>query len=448
MSNSESKHDGKKNQMNDKKEETRKIIKYKVDTSGKLFSFISSPKIPCVYRFWATLKDSVNVIDLQKAVDNIMKRFPYYHVTLKKGFSWFYWQRTTKKVQVSMEREYPCQYIPIREPNTIPFRVIAKNNQIIIEFNHSLTDGSGALIFLKSLIAEYYHIRGLLLTEWEGIFRVDQQPKEEETEYSIRKHFRLGIPKVGKSFRAFHLPFHRINHGIFIVTNGKMNVKDVLKVSKKFGVTLTEFIVAIYIDVLQDILLSLPPKQQKRLKRPIRIMVPINIRNHLPSKTMWNFTAFVVPGIDPRLGDFTFQEIIDQVHHYKNLQVNKKFIVQQISSYMAIEGNMGLISPRFIKKWFIRPIYRNIGENIFSAFMTNLGVTSLPSPLSNEVKDIQLLPMNHPYVKSSCSLLTYNNELNINFGRCIEESIVEDKFFAKLQEFGIKVKITKMNEEN
>lgn len=445
MNKSESKHDG-TNQMNDKNEEPLKKTRYKVDTSGKLFSFISSPKIPCVYRFWATLKDYVNVIDLQKAVNNIMNRFPYYHVTLKKGFSWFYWQRTTKKVQVSMEREYPCQYIPIREPNTIPFRVIAKNNQIIVEFNHSLTDGTGALIFLKSLIAEYYQIRGFPLTDWEGIFRADQKPEKEETEYSVRKHFRLGIPKVGKLFKAFHLPFHRINHGIFIITNGKMDAKDVLKVSKQFGVTLTEFIAAVYIDVLQDILLSLPEKQQRKLKRPIRIMVPINIRNHLPSKTMWNFTAFVVPGIDPRLGDFTFEEIIGQVHHSKNLHANKKFIIQQISSYMAIEGNMGLISPRFIKKWVIRPIYRNIGENIFSAFMTNLGITSLPSPLNNEVKGIQLLPMNHPYVKSSCSLLTYKNELNINFGRCIKESIVEDKFFSKLQEFGINVKITKMTD--
>ena len=110
--------------------------------------------------------------------------------------------------------------------------------------------------------------------------------------------------------------------------------------------------------------------------------------------------------------------------------------------------NWGLIlTPRFIKKWFMRTIYRNIGENIFSAFLTNLGITSMPPPLNNEVRDIQLLPMNHPYVKSSCSMLTYNNELNINFGRCIKESIVEDKFFSKLQGLGIKVKVTKMNEE-
>ena len=432
---------------NKKKRGTRKD-KYKIDTAGKLFSFLSSPLIPCVYRFWATLKDYVNVIDLQNAVDNIMVRFPYYHVTMKKGYSWFYWKRTTKKVKVSMDREYPCQYIPIRDQNTMPFRVIAKNNQIIVEFNHSLTDGTGALIFLKTLVAEYYKIRGRTITDYTGLFKTDQEPEEEETEYAIRKHFRLGIPKVGKINKAFHLPHQRINNGVFYVTNGKVDVKEILKVSKSFGVTLTEFIVALYIDVLQEILLSLPKKQRKRLKNPIRIMVPINIRNLLPSKTMWNFTAFVVPGVDPRLGDFTFEEIIARVHHFKNLNVNKKSIIQQITTYIATEMNWGLIlTPRFIKKWFMRTIYRNIGENIFSAFLTNLGITSMPPPLNNEVRDIQLLPMNHPYVKSSCSMLTYNNELNINFGRCIKESIVEDKFFSKLQGLGIKVKVTKMNEE-
>ena len=49
--------------------------KYRVDTAGTLFSLVSSPKIPCVYRFWATLKDLVKVDDLQQALDNILPRF-------------------------------------------------------------------------------------------------------------------------------------------------------------------------------------------------------------------------------------------------------------------------------------------------------------------------------------------------------------------------------------
>jgi hypothetical protein len=35
------------------------------------------------------------------------------------------------------------------------FRVIVYHNRIAVEFFHSLTDGTGALIFLKNLVAEY-----------------------------------------------------------------------------------------------------------------------------------------------------------------------------------------------------------------------------------------------------------------------------------------------------
>ncbi|NHJ06120.1 MAG: hypothetical protein EAX90_14935 [Candidatus Heimdallarchaeota archaeon] len=419
---------------------------FRSDTAGKLFTLVSSPKIPCVYRFWATLKDYVNIIDLQQALDNIIERFPYYHVIIKRGFRWFHWQKTDKKIRVTHDREYPCQYIPLREPNTIPIRVMVNKNQIIIEFNHSLTDGTGALIFLKALLGEYYNIQGLQIDDWEGIFRPNQQSDPSETEYAHRKYYERGIPKIESVFPAFHLPHQRINNGIFRVINGKMSVEEVLLVSKKYNVTLTEYLAAIYIEVLQEILLSLPPKKQKRLKRPIRILVPINIRNLLPSKTMWNFTAFVAPGIDPRLGKYSFEEIIDQVHHYKNMQMNKKFIVQQISDYVRIERNP-FISwiPRFIKRWFVGTIYKNIGESMFSAIMTNLGITSMPIPLNDEIFDLHVLPMNHPYFKTGCALLTYKGDLNINFGRNIQDSIVEEKFFSKLKKDGINVIVTEIN---
>ncbi|MHA1171386.1 MAG: hypothetical protein ACTSQ3_04835, partial [Candidatus Heimdallarchaeota archaeon] len=63
--------------------------KYRVDTAGTLFSLASSPKIPCVYRFWATMKDLVKVDGLQQALDNIMPRFPYYQVKFSRGFLWY-----------------------------------------------------------------------------------------------------------------------------------------------------------------------------------------------------------------------------------------------------------------------------------------------------------------------------------------------------------------------
>ena len=419
--------------------------KYRIDTAGTLFSTVSSPKIPCVYRFWATMKDLVKANDLQQALDNIMPRFPYYQVKLSRGFFWYKWKSTTDKPEVVREPEYPCQHIPIRSTTDFPYRIIASYNKIIIEFNHSLTDGFGGLTFLKALIAEYLRIQGHVIHDWGDVFRADQKPSPEEFEYSYRKNFKIGIPKVGKIYPAFHLPFDRVKPGVSHVINGKMNVNDVLKLAKEWKVTLTEFLTAVYIDVLQEILHNLPRRQFRRLKRPIRIMVPINARNIIPSKTMRNFTTFISPGIDPRQGKFTFEEIIELVHHYKNLHLTEKSIIQQISNFVAIAANPGLAAvPYFLKLLFIKPVYRQSAESLFSAFLTNMGKTYIPVELSEEVLDIQLLPMTHLYFKSSCAVLTYFDDLNINFVRNVKEKKVEDLFFNRLKEFGLDVTVSEI----
>jgi NRPS condensation-like uncharacterized protein len=302
----------------------------------------------------------------------------------------------------------------------------------MVEFNHSLADGFAALIFLKALVAEYLKLQGYVIDDWGDVFRADQTPAPEEFEYSYRKNFKIGIPRVGKIFPAFHLPFARVKTGVSHVINGKMDVNDILQVAKEWKVTLTEFLTAVYIEVLQEILHNLPRRKLRRLKRPIRIMLPINARNIIPSKTMRNFTTFIYPGIDPRLGN-------------KNLNLSEKSQVQQISNFVALAANPALhATPYFLKLLLIKPIYRRAAEALFSAFLTNMGRTSMPIQLSDEVVDIQLLPMTHHYFKSSCAVLTYLDELNINFVRNVKEKIVEEMFFNRLKEFGIEVTVTEI----
>ncbi|NHJ87546.1 MAG: hypothetical protein FK734_18945 [Asgard group archaeon] len=422
-----------------------KKITYRMDAAGKLFHTVTSPKIPCVYRLWATMKHEVRREALQKALENILPRFPYYQVMVAKGFIWNKWRKVNQIPKVRPELEYPCQFIPLRDKNTFPYRIISNRNQIIIEFNHSLTDGTGALIFLKSLVAEYLSLSGLIVSDWGDLFRTGQDFDSEETEYAYRKNFKIGIPKLPKIYKAFHLPHERMKIGVSYVTNGKVNVHDVLALSKKYKVTFTELLTAVYIDTLQEIMFEISANKKRKNIKPIRIMVPINVRNILPSKTMRNFTTFLGPGVDPRLGKYSFKEIIEHVHHFKNMQLNEKYQIQQISFYVSIEINpfVGII-PNFIKRMFIRPLYKQMGESLFSAFLTNLGQAKMPEDFINEIIDFQVLPMYHPYFKSGCGLLTTHDSLNINFVRNIKENIVEEKFFDKLKELGLEVQVTEL----
>ena len=96
--------------------------------------------------------------------------------------------------------------------------------------------------------------------------------------------------------------------------------------------------------------------------KPIRISIPINLRRFFGSGTMRNFVLAVEPGIDPRLGEFTFEEIITKVHYYMRTQLDHRFIRRQIVRNVQGENNPFIkIVPRGIKDLVLRRMYSVFG---------------------------------------------------------------------------------------
>jgi len=416
--------------------------RYLLDNAATLFSLVSSRRIPCLFRLSSTLKEPVKVNILQQAFENILPRFPYYSVNLRPGFSWYHWREIRGKPKVILDERNPCQKMPIRRRGFLPFRVRAYQNRIAVEFHHSLTDGTGALTFLRALVGEYFNLLGLNVEDWTDVFRPDQKPDPEEFEDAFKRYYEKTVPEPEKIMRAFHLPYKLEKKGIYHITTGIVPVRDLLKITKSHSVSLTEFISAVYIDVLQEILFSLPEKQKKRLLKPIRLMIPVNLRRIYPSKTMRNFSLYVTPGIDPRLGKFTFDEIVKEVYHYMRIEVNDKYINQQIARNVRGELHpLMQATPLFIKKMFGKLIYNHLGEFLYSGVLTNLGKVSMPDPLENYIEDFQFLPAPSPVLKTGCAIVSFKDNLYINFGRVVKESEVERLFFTRLRKLGLRVKI-------
>lgn len=62
-------------------------------------------------------------------------------------------------------------------------------NRIAVEFYHALTDGTGGMVFLKSLLAEYIEQKyGVEIPNECGVLDRLTQPQEEELEDSFSKN--------------------------------------------------------------------------------------------------------------------------------------------------------------------------------------------------------------------------------------------------------------------
>ena len=423
-------------------DDSKTIEWMRLDNAATIFALVYSKRITTVFRLSAVIDHPVKVSILQQALEHIIDRFPYYRVHLRRGLFWHYLEKNTALPKIEPEQRDPCQKIEFTQGNNFPFRVMAYKNRVSVEFSHILTDGTGALTFLKSLLAEYFTLLGVEIEDWGDIPRPDEQPDFEEYEDAFKHYYRKEIPFRPLVEKAFHLPERLDKKGSFHIITGITEVKEVLDKARSLKVSITEFLVSVYINVLQEILHSYPPKKKRRLASPIRIMVPVNLRRIYKTKTMRNFSLYVIPGIDPRLGHYTFEEILNKVHHYMRSEVDDKFINQQIARNVRGELNPFVrFTPLVIKKLFGKAIYYNMGEKLYSGVLTNLGQVKLPKELENHIESFYFLPAPSPFTKNACAIVSYKDKLVISFGRVIKSQEVERKFFTSLVRMGIKVKV-------
>jgi hypothetical protein len=412
---------------------------YRLDNAATGFSLISTKKLTTVFRISVHLYQPVNLVRLKQAVKRVLHDFPPFRVTLRDGFFWYFWETNLKIPQIEMETSYPNGRIPFTGKRQLLFRIKAFKNRIAVEFHHTLTDGTGALFFIQALVYEYLLLSGIKSGDSGIKFRpqVIHEKNGSEDEYK-KHHFDTAKHREWFPPRVFSLPFKRGRN--YFVTTGIVAVQDVLTRAKESGVSLTEFFTGVYLYALKEIQNDLV-KGRKAKKRPIRIMVPVNLRKIFPSYTLRNFFLYVAPSIDPRLGKYSFNEILKQVHHYMRKEVNEKILNQLMDRNIKTQWNLFLrIVPLFLKKVIVRMVHFAKEMRTYSGLLTNLGQAVMPPPFDEEIERFEFIP--DPQVYKVCAaMISYKDRLFINFGRVIREPIVEKYFFRFLRKLGIRVKI-------
>ena len=163
------------------KKPTRPLRWVRLDNAAKIYPAARRRNWSNVFRQSVTLFENVDTDVLKSALDITVKRFPSIAARLRKGVFWYYLQQIEFAPEIREEYSYPLTYMSNSEMRKCAFRVIAFNNRIAVEFFHSLTDGTGALIFLKSLVAEYLEQKYNIVIPCEnGILKRRDLPTEEE----------------------------------------------------------------------------------------------------------------------------------------------------------------------------------------------------------------------------------------------------------------------------
>lgn len=142
------------------------------------------------------------------------------------------------------------------------------------------------------------------------------------------------------------------------------------------------------------------------------------------------------------MGDYTFEEILVQVHHFMRYYINDKFLNADITTNAAVTKNLLIrVVPLFFKDFVVRQFYKRVQDKQSSAGLTNLGVADTPEEMREHIERFDVL-MGQPFsARTNCAVVSYGNTLSISFASSIVEADVERLFFRKLVKDGIHVKI-------
>ena len=414
----------------------------KLDNAAKLFPAIMSGELTSVFRITVFLKKPIKFSAIKEAVGITSGRFPYFSVSLGSGLFWYYLEYNHQLPRIQTEEKIPCTAFAAKRKNEPLYRILVKENRISVEFIHILTDGGGAFEFLKSLLYTYFRLTGNTILSTEGIILPESPITEGEMEDGYKRFFKRKIPPPGKLTKAWHLPYKLNEKPRLKVTSCEIALDKLLPIVKGHNVSVTEYIVSVYLYSLQKIYFEEKAKDIKQKRGVLRIEVPVNMRRRLPSRTMRNFSLFVLPEVDLRLGEYTFEEILKIVSYQLQTGADIKQIGRFLSQNVGHEKSPLRVLPLFIKSMAISTVYRRLGSTQCSGILTNLGSVKLPDEMADLIDSFELIPTPpNTHVRICAAMVSFRNQLHLNFCNISVSTHFEMHFIKHLTELGIPVRI-------
>ncbi len=422
------------------KDSLRKLRWMGLDNAAKIFPASASSRWSNVFRVSATLYEDVDREVLQSALDVTVRRFPSISVRLRRGTFWYYLEEIAKAPKIRDEMSYPLSRMRLEEIRTCAFRVLVFKKRIAVEFFHALTDGNGGIVFLKTLVAEYISEKyGIKIPSEQGVLDRLEPPLDEELEDSFLKY----TGKYSKSRKepdSYRVLGEREEGGFKHVTTFILDSESLVSLAKSKGVTVTTLLVGAFIKAG----INLQNKEITKVSRQkhVRVLIPVDLRRIYGSKTLRNFVLYTTPGVDPRLGEYTFDEICKIVRNYMALDVTAKNMSSKIYTNVKSEKKLFLkLVPLFLKNIVMKCVFDRVGERKSVITLSSLGVINMPSVMYDYVKRLDFILSEQSKAPYNVGVLSYSGITYLNIIRNIKEPRLEMEFYKVLREEKIHVKV-------
>lgn len=396
----------------------------KLDNAALAFPLVTGENDTRVFRFYCQLKEVVDSDILQQALDRTMEKYPLFQAVLRKGLFWFYLEHSHIRALVKPETEPPCSRLYIPDKKSLLFQVSYYKERINFEVFHALTDGTGAMHFLQELVQNYL-ILAHPKENFPEIGRDKKTGRGNIEEDSFSQYYSSDIPKNReKKKAAVKLKGEKLVHSDMHISEVVLSVKEVHQKARSYGVSITVLLTAVMLCSIRE---EIPKNQQKR---PVTLMIPVNLRNYFPSQSMTNFFGWIEVGYT--FSDTTtFEEVLADVKRQFEQELEKDKIAMHMNDYVRIEKNIFVRAvPLEIKKYFLM-IGANLGSRSITAVYSNIGIIRLPEEYREYIRHFGIFASTNSLQMCSCS---YGDEMVLGFTSKIPDDSIQRNFRRMLSE--------------
>ena len=412
----------------------------RLDNAAKIYPAAKRRNWNNFFRISATLTEPIDTGVLASALDVTARRFPSIAVRLRRGVFWYYLEEIPKTPSIQPEKSCPLAHAPFHEVRQCAFRVLVYKNRVAVEFFHSLTDGTGALVFVKTLLAEYLSEKyGLSVPAEKGVLGRLEEPAPEELEDSFARYAGDVTASRAES-TAYHLSGTPERDGYKNLVTMMIPAEKLRACAKEHGVSVTELLCAAMMQAIGELQAEKVPNVRHR--KPVKVLIPVNLRNLFPSRSLRNFASYITPEIDPRMGDCSFSELCSLVHHKMGLENNRRTMRAKFAANVASERSPILrVMPLFIKNIAMKAVFDAVGECKSCLCLSNLGRVELPEVMVPYVQRMDFIIGVQARAPHDCGVVTWGDTVYINCIRSIQEPELEYRFYRVLHRLGLPVKV-------
>lgn len=402
-----------------------------LDNAAKLFSAASSPKDTRVFRFYCVLKEKVDGKVLQEALNQTIEKYPVFLSVMRKGLFWHYLEKSELRPVVREEYKEPCSSLYVRDKKTLLFEVTYYKKRINFEVFHALTDGTGATEFLRELVKNYLYL----------IHEEDLEPVELSNQYltvkdqeddSFSRYYDPDFPrKKKKKIRAVQIKKGGKGYEELQINEASMSVKELLGIAREKKVSMSVLLTAAFICAIHE------EMSRMQEKKPVILMVPVNLRKIFPSDSMLNFFGYIEPGYQFGGGKDSFEDVLEAVKLYFKENLTKEHMAGRMNELIAIEKHKILKwAPLELKNRCIRAGAK-MAEQEVTAVLSNMSVVKMPEDYAQYIEKFGVYTSTN---RTELCICSFQDTLSLGFTSRYDSTNIQRNFYRILKELGASVK--------